>query len=266
MTEIFGFFCALIIGMTLGLIGGGGSILTIPVLVYIFGINPVLGTAYSLFVVGSSALIGSLTYFRKKMVDYKAAIVFALPSFIAVFFTRKYLLPSIPDHMSIIGFEISKGGFIMVFFSLIMFMASYSMIRGKKDDVEVEDENAPMDYFMIISQGIVVGVLTGLVGAGGGFLIIPAMVLFGKIPIKIAIGTSLLVIAANSLSVFFIVDTGQHSIDWFFLLSFTGLSIIGIFIGSYLNNFISGAKLKRGFGVFVLLMAIYIFSREIIFV
>lgn len=266
MTEILGYIGALLIGITLGLIGGGGSILTVPILVYILGISPVLATAYSLFVVGISSAVGTFTYVRKELVSYKTAIVFAIPSFIAVYLTRKFLMPAIPDQMALAGLEFSKNIFIMVFFSIIMLLAALSMIRKKKtqEEVQAEEEKEPdFNYLMILSEGAVVGVLTGLVGAGGGFLIIPALVLFAKLPMKMAVGTSLLIIAAKSL-IGFLGDVGQQPIDWTFLLLFSGFSIGGIFLGSYLNKFISGAKLKRGFGVFVLLMAVYILIKEIL--
>ncbi|MEQ8518719.1 MAG: sulfite exporter TauE/SafE family protein [Cytophagales bacterium] len=266
MTEILGYVGALLIGVTLGLIGGGGSILTVPILVYILGISPVLSTAYSLFVVGVSAAIGSFKYFQKGLVNYKTAIVFAIPSFIAVFLTRRFLLPSIPQQLTFFGdISFSKDLFIMVFFAIIMLFAAYSMIKNKpgaseQNGTETEPE---FNYFMILSEGAVVGVLTGLVGAGGGFLIIPALVIFAKIPMKIAVGTSLLIIAAKSL-IGFLGDIGQQNIDWNFLLLFTLISSLGILLGSFLNNFISGSKLKTGFGYFVLAMAIYIIFKELL--
>ncbi len=264
MIEIIGYLGALIIGITLGLIGGGGSILTVPILVYILGVSPVLSTAYSLFVVGVSSAIGSIRYFQNGLLSYKTAIVFAIPSFTAVFLTRRFLLPSIPQHLSILNLEFSKDLFIMVFFALIMLFAAVSMIRNKKEvSVVSEVQKEPeFSYFMIITEGLVVGVLTGLVGAGGGFLIIPALVIFAKIPMKMAVGTSLLIIAAKSL-IGFLGDIGQQEIDWVFLLIFTSISSIGIVIGSYLNHYISGKKLKAGFGYFVLMMAIYILFKEL---
>ncbi|QNL23108.1 sulfite exporter TauE/SafE family protein [Hyphobacterium sp. CCMP332] len=267
MIEILGYIGALLIGVTLGLIGGGGSILTVPILVYILGISPVLATAYSLFVVGVSAAIGSFKYFQKGLLNYKTAIVFAIPSFIAVFLTRRFLLPAIPLQLTVFGdISFSKDLFIMVFFAMIMLFAAYSMIKNKPAESgqnENENETEPeFNYFMILSEGAVVGVLTGLVGAGGGFLIIPALVIFAKIPMKMAVGTSLLIIAAKSL-IGFLGDIGQQNIDWNFLLLFTLVSSFGILLGSFLNNYISGRKLKTGFGYFVLVMAIYILFKEL---
>ncbi len=260
---LIGFAAAIIIGISLGLIGGGGSILTVPVLVYILEVDPVLATAYSLFVVGSTSLVGSFTYMQKKLVDYKTALVFAIPSFIAVFLTRKFLVPALPDPLfTITGLEISKNVGIMVFFAIIMLAASISMITGKK--CKDCDENEPVRFNipMIALEGSVVGVITGIVGAGGGFLIIPALVILARLPMKMAVGTSLLIIAAKSL-IGFLGDLGTQTIDWKMLLIFTGLSIIGIFIGSALSKKVNEKILKTGFGWFVLAMGIYIITKEL---
>ncbi len=263
IVVVLGFAAAVVIGVSLGLIGGGGSILTVPVLVYILGIDPVLATAYSLFVVGSTSLVGAGTYMKKGLVNYKTALVFAVPSFIAVFLTRKFLVPALPDPLFSIGEAlITKNIGIMVFFALIMLAASYSMIRGKKGESEGEEE-VKFNLPMIALEGSVVGVITGIVGAGGGFLIIPALVLLAKLPMKMAVGTSLLIIAAKSL-IGFLGDLSSQTIDWQLLLIFTGLSIFGIFIGSALSKKINEKVLKTGFGWFVLLMGIYIITKELL--
>lgn len=264
-TEVLGFSASILIGISLGLIGGGGSILTLPVLVYIMGINPVLSTAYSLFVVGTTSLAGSFNFMRKGLVNYKAALVFAVPSFAAVFLTRKYLVPMIPDSLFTLGgFEVTKSVSIMLFFALVMLAASYSMIKNDKSEPQEANANANSDYTLIGLEGVGVGFLSGVVGAGGGFLIIPAFVILAKLPMKIAVGTSLMVIAANSL-IGFASGISNAEIDWSFLVEFTSLSILGIFLGSFLSRFISGEKLKKSFGWFVLVMSIYIISKEIFF-
>lgn len=261
---IIGFGAAVLIGVSLGLIGGGGSILTVPVLVYILGVEPVLATAYSLFVVGSTSLVGSFTYMRKQLVDYKTAVVFAIPSFIAVFLTRKFLVPALPDPLfTIQGMELSKNTGIMVFFALIMLAASYSMIKGKKEVKEEDAQQVKFNFPLIALEGSLVGILTGIVGAGGGFLIIPALVLLARLPMKMAVGTSLLIIAAKSL-VGFLGDLGNQTIDWNMLISFTGLSIVGIFIGSALSKKVKDSALKKGFGWFVVVMAVYILAKELL--
>jgi uncharacterized membrane protein YfcA len=261
---IIGFASAILIGVSLGLIGGGGSILTVPVLVYVLGVNPVLATAYSLFVVGSTSLVGAATYMKKGLVNYKTALVFAIPSFIAVFLTRKFLVPALPDPLFTVGEAIiTKNIGIMVFFALIMLAASYSMITAKKCVDCDENEPVVFNFPMIALEGSVVGVITGIVGAGGGFLIIPALVLLAKLPMKLAVGTSLLIIAAKSL-IGFLGDLSTQTIDWQMLLIFTSLSIVGIFIGSALSKKINEKILKTGFGWFVLVMGIYIITKELL--
>mgnify|MGYP000474674703 CR=1 FL=1 len=260
--EYFGYFGAILIGLVLGLIGGGGSILTVPILVYIMAISPEKATAYSLFVVGTTALVGAIRNMQKKMIDYKTGIVFAIPAFIAVYLTRKFLLPIIPTEIISIGsFTLTKDLFIMIFFAIIMLVASISMIKGRKDSAG--EKNKKFNYPLIILEGLLVGVVTGLIGAGGGFLIIPALVLMAGLPMKKAVATSLLIIAIKSL-IGFIGDVQNMDIEWPFLLTFTGISVVGIFLGIYLNKFIDGKKLKKGFGYFVLIMGVYIILKETI--
>lgn len=272
MSEIFGYIASVLIGVSLGLIGGGGSILTVPVLVYLMGVSPVLSTAYSLFVVGTTSLVGAASCMKKKLIDYKTAVVFAVPSFIAVFLSRKFLVPAIPDPIfTFNNFIVTKDIGIMVFFAIIMLLASASMIRKKKklkteavaiQEEEEKEEAVIHNIPLIAAEGLIVGTLTGIVGAGGGFLIIPALVLLARLPMKIAVGTSLLIIAVKSL-IGFIGDIGTQQIDWQFLLIFTSLSVGGIFFGTWLNQLIHSDKLKKGFGWFVLIMAIYIIIKEL---
>jgi len=261
INQILGYFGALLIGVVLGLIGGGGSILTVPILVYFLFINPVTATAYSLFIVGVSALVGAIRNIQKGLVDFKTAIVFAIPAFIAVYATRKYLVPAIPEELFSIGtFVLTKNIAIMLFFALIMIVASISMIKNKR--IDSEEQTVSYNIPLIIIEGFVVGVLTGIVGAGGGFLIIPALVLLAKLPMKKAVATSLLIIAIKSL-IGFLGDVQNLEIEWMFLIKFTAISVIGIFLGIYLSNFINGKNLKKGFGWFVLIMAIYIVWKEL---
>lgn len=263
ITEIFGYVGALLIGLVLGLIGGGGSILTVPILVYALSLNPVIATAYSLFIVGTTSLVGAVRNMKKGMVDFKTAIIFAIPAFIAVYLTRAFLIPAIPEELFLVGdFVVTKNLAIMLFFAVIMLLASLSMIRNKNKETH-ENEVITYNYPLIIIEGLVVGTITGIVGAGGGFLIIPALVLLAKLPMKKAVATSLFIIAIKSL-IGFLGDVQTHYIDWSFLLSFTALSVLGIFIGIWLNQFIDGKKLKKAFGWFVLLMGIYIIYKELI--
>lgn len=265
-TEILGFGGALLIGITLGLIGGGGSILTVPILVYLLGISPVLSTAYSLFVVGSTSLVGAIRNMSKGLVEIKTAIVFMIPAFIAVYLTRRYAIPAIPDELfGVAGLLITKDLAIMVFFAIIMLAAAISMLRQAQckdcDEIAMQ-EDIKLNYGLVVLEGAVVGGLTGLVGAGGGFLIIPALVLMAKLPMKKAVATSLLIIAVKSL-IGFVGDVQNLSIDWAFLLPFTLISIFGIFVGIWLSKFINGSHLKKGFAWFVLLMAVYILVKEL---
>ncbi len=260
--EILGYAASVLMGLSLGLIGGGGSILTVPILVYLFGVDPVLATAYSLFVVGLTSLAGSYSHFRAGNVQLKTAIVFGLPSIASVYAVRKFIVPIIPDPAFHIGSQqVSKGTLLMVLFAILMLMASISMIRpGKQKEAE---SKAPHNYLIIFLEGLLVGGLTGLVGAGGGFLIIPALVLLAGLPMKQAVGTSLLIIALKSL-IGFTGDLGaRQPIDYGFMLLFSAFAIAGILLGSYLTRFISNEKLKPAFGWFVLVMGIYIIVKEI---
>ena len=263
--EILSLVLAGIVGISLGLIGSGGSILTVPILVYVMSVNPVLATAYSLFIVGTTALVGGVQSALQKKVDFKTVLIFGLPSIAAVYATRMWLVPIIPLELFSIGtLVITKPIAMMLLFATVMILASISMIRTGKSKVETS-ENAILkyNYPMILLEGVVVGLLTGLVGAGGGFLIIPALVLLARMPMKLAVGTSLFIIAAKSLIGFVGDLQGSEVVDWKMLGSFTGTAVMGIFIGIYLSKKISGNKLKKAFGWFVLVMGIYIIIKEI---
>ncbi len=261
---IIGYIASILIGIALGLIGGGGSILTVPVLVYLMGVDAVAATAFSLFIVGATSAVGSVQYFIKGLVNIKTAIVFGIPSIVAVFLTRAYLVPAIPKEiMSIGNFVITKSILMMLLFACLMIAASYSMIKKSKANAEENNKEQKFNYPVILIEGMVVGILTGLVGAGGGFLIIPALVILSKLPMKEAVGTSLVIIAAKSLIGFF-GEGAETIINWQIILSVTAFAVIGIFIGSYLSKKIDGAKLKPAFGWFVLVMGIYIILKETI--
>ena len=263
--EYIGYLASVLIGIALGLIGGGGSILTVPVLVYLFTVEPVLATAYSLFIVGLTSAVGSVGYFRKGLVNVKTAIVFGIPSIIAVFSTRAFIVPAIPKEVFSIGdFMVSKNLLLMLFFAVIMILASYSMIKKDKKNVEEKPGEQKFNYPLILVEGAVVGVITGLVGAGGGFLIIPALVILSKLPMKEAVGTSLVIIAAKSLIGFF-GEGGESTIDWQFLFIVSAFAIVGIFVGTALSKKINGEKLKPAFGWFVLVMGVYIIVKELFF-
>jgi uncharacterized protein len=256
--ELFGYFGALCIGLILGLTGGGGSILTVPILVYVMLLDPMIATAYSLFIVGTTSAFGALQNYQKGLVDLKNGFLFAIPSFIAVYLTRRFIVPLIPSTLIEEPFLVTKSDFLMVFFAIIMVLAAISMLKKKT----TTETTGNISVFTLLIQTFAIGIIIGLVGAGGGFLIIPSLVLFAKLPMKKAVGTSLFIIAMNSL-IGFLGDIQNISIDWKFLSSFTGLSIVGIFIGIYLNKFVNETQLKKGFAYFVLLMATFILVKEI---
>lgn len=261
----FGYLAAMFIGISLGLIGGGGSILTLPVLVYLFRIPPVLATSYSLLIVGSTSLIGAYRSYNKNQVDLRTTFLFGLSSIATVLLTRKFILPLIPEQLfHIAGFQVTRSIVTMVLFAALMLLAARSMISEKKcsqKEADVLTYNRP--YAKLLWYGAGIGLVTGLLGAGGGFLLIPALVMLVRLPMKKAVGTSLLIIALNSLAGF-LSDVGSYTTDWLLLLIITGIAIAGITIGSILSQKIPGDRLKKGFGWFVMGMSIYIILTEVI--
>lgn len=261
--EILGYLAAVIVGVSLGLIGGGGSILTVPILVYLFGTEASeYAPAYSLFIVGATSLVGSFQKYREGLTDIRTFLVFGIPAIITVYFTRHSLVPAIPDQIALGSFMLSKRLLIMGLFAILMLAASISMIRGGKVVESAEEKELKYNNPLILAEGLIVGVLTGLVGAGGGFLIIPALVKFSGLSMKKAVGTSLLIIAAKSLFGF-IGDAQRLEIEWSFLLIVTALAIAGILAGNLMSRKIAGNKLKAGFGWFVLIMGLLILIKEL---
>lgn len=261
--EYLGYFASIIIGISLGLIGGGGSILTIPILVYLFKIDPKLATSYSLFIVGLSAFFGGYNHFKMGNLKLKAALVFAIPSIFSLLVIREVIFPQIATTLfSIADFKVSRDFLIMVIFSLLMILASISMIFKPTNEMSIYTKT---NYFQLGGIGFIIGIVTGFLGAGGGFLIIPALLFFAKLSMKEAIGTSLLIIFLNS-SIGFVGDLMIGTqINYPFLLSIAAMALIGIIIGTQLSKRIDGSKLKPAFGWFVLIMGIYIIIREIFF-
>jgi len=263
MTEIIGYFASIGIGIILGLLGGGGSILAIPILVYLFHVDAVRASAYSLFIVGVTSFVGAIPKYRDHLVSIQTGILFGLPSIIAIFATRKWIIPAIPDVIfSAGGFSLSKRLLILGIFAVLMIAASWSLIRGRK---EVRRDDHEWRIPLLISEGLIIGSLTGLVGAGGGFLIIPALVWWTGLPFKTAVGTSLFIIGINAL-LGFMGDVLNYEMEWNFLLSLTGLAVLGIFIGNKLQKEISAQKLKKVFGWLILFTGIWILFHEVIFI
>lgn len=257
------------------MLGGGGSILALPIFVYIFGINPILATSYSLFVVGISSLFGTFKCYKTKLIEYKTILTFGLASIISVFLTRKYLIELIPENVNLAFFEVEKGKLILLLFSILMLSAGISLIRsrdkqnnkdvnlGIKSNIEqITKKPTKFKSFILIIQGIIDGVITGIVGAGGGFLIVPILVLINKMDVKLAIGTSLAIISLKTI-VGFIGSINQNSnFDYSFLITFTALALFGIFIGLRIGNNVDSEKLKKYFGYFVIICAIFIILKE----
>jgi hypothetical protein len=265
--EVAGYIIAVLIGLSLGLVGGGGSIITVPVLVYLLKVDPILATMYSLFVVGCCSLVGSVKAFKRQLVDVPVVFVFGSASMLSVFIARHHLVPLLPDYFFTIGpLVVTKAVFLMLLFGLLMLLTSLSMIRsGARTELTVVPaQDQPRKMLPLFLQGAGVGIVTGLLGAGGGFLIIPALVLFGKLPMKTAVGSSLTIMTFSSLFGFF-STMAQYTINWTQLLSFTAIAIGGIFIGTALSDRIPGSSLKKGFGWFVLAIAIIVLSRELFF-
>lgn len=261
--EIAGYIAALLIGISLGLIGGGGSILTIPVLVYLFHIEPSLATGYSLFIVGCSSLAGAYLNYRKGYINFHAAIYFGLTSIVTVILIRKFLLPAIPDHLFNAGsYVVTKSLAIMLLFALVMIVASLTMLK-KEPTVPAATSGNHHYLGKSILRGIETGILTGLLGAGGGFIIIPVLLFSFYLSMKEAIGTSLLIIAMNSLFGFG-GDLFHHQFHWPLLLLFTAIAVMGTFLGSQFNDKIPGEQLKKVFGWLILLMGVYIIFHELL--
>ncbi|WP_282142958.1 sulfite exporter TauE/SafE family protein [Cellulophaga baltica] len=261
ITHFFGYLGALLVGLILGLMGGGGSIFTIPILTYLFHISPTITTAYSLFVVGISASVGVLRNLKRGLIAYKTAVVFAIPAIVAVYFARKYVLAIIP--VEVVTFHeivVTKDMALMLFFAVVMLLSSVLMLQ--RNTLILHDKKPrENNYIKIVAAGFFIGLVTGIIGIGGGFLIIPILVFFLKIPMKKAVATSLFIIAIKSL-IGFLGDVSNLSINWTFLIPFTTLSILGIFLGIYLSSFVKGEKLKRYFGWMVLVMSVGVLWKE----
>ena len=264
--EIAGYIAAVLIGIVLGMMGGGGSILTVPVLVYLLYLDPITATSYSLFIVGVTSLTGGTKAYMKKQVDFKAVSEFGIPSIFSIFITRHFILPAIPERLFSVGtIDITRDMTLMIVFAFLMLTASAFMLfnsdEEKPGQTIVQERNSKI--LPLALWGLTIGLITGLLGAGGGFLIIPALVLFVKLPMKTAIGTSLVIIAINSIFGF-LFSLKQTPLDWKILLLFTGLAIVGIYFGSRFAEKIPGKTLKKWFGWFVIAMGVLIILKELV--
>lgn len=273
--HLLGYCLALGMGMTLGLIGAGGSILTVPILVYLFGLKPVVAMGYSLLIVASAAFVGALRYFRAGLVCVKTALLFALPAMVAVLLTRRYLVPNLPDT----AFFMPRDDYLMVFFALLMIVAAFLMLHPLRvtpldpphqdHGLHGKTSQAPCGFPLemtrlplLILGSASIGVLTGLVGAGGGFLIIPTLIALFGLPMKQAIGTSLTIITLNAFVGFKGDLLSGNTLDWLLLLKFVGITLLGMWLGSAIGHKIHSQKLKTFFGVFTLLLGIIVMGME----
>ncbi len=263
--TIAGYFCLMLTGITLGLFGAGGSILGVPILVYLLGVTPVAATGYSLVLVGTTALVGAFQYIRSGYAHPRMAVVFGAPAILGVYFARRVIFPAVPDPaFHIGGAAVAKGTLVMVVFALFMAIAAVKMIRsGKKTDPDEYRSHRYVPAGIIASLGLVAGVFTGFVGAGGGFLILPVLVLLGGLPMRMAIGTSLLIISAKSLIGFIGEVQVADAVDFLFIGSILVPPFIGIFIGTWLNRRAPAERLKLAFGWFLLLVGAAIVAREV---
>ncbi|MGV9011641.1 MAG: sulfite exporter TauE/SafE family protein [Flavobacteriales bacterium] len=260
--ELLGYAGAVLMGLSLGLLGGGGSILTVPILVYLFGQDPVTATGLSLFIVGTTSAAGIFSHHKQGNIEWRTAAVFGAASMVSVFITRRWLVPALPDPLIHIGaVEIGKGTAILGLFAIVMLLSAWSMIKGRKATAPETDAQRHLPSLLLI--GLLVGLLTGVLGAGGGFLIVPSLVLLAGVDMKRAIGTSLLLITVNSY-IGFLGDQHVHLADHAqILLPFLALAVLGIVLGTRLSKHMGSAKLRPAFGWFVLAMGTYIIVREL---
>ncbi len=238
---------ALLIGLVLGLLGSGGSILTVPVLVYLVGEPDKLAIAESLGIVTIISLVGAVPFAVKKLVNWRSVLLFGVPGMAGAYlgaFTSTFI----------------SGSAQLVLFAGVMLLAAVMMFRRKTPPVA--GSGTRHAAWKLMSEGVAVGVLTGLVGVGGGFLIVPALVLLAGLPMHMAVGTSLAIIALKSSSGFYkyvdvLADAGM-SIDWRLVLIFGSVGIAGSFIGRHVGARISQDKLKQAFGLFLVIMGVFI--------
>jgi uncharacterized protein len=253
---------ATLTGIVLGLLGGGGALLSIPVLVYLFHIEPQLATSYSLILIAVSASSGAYQNIRKKLVDYNAALYYGIPSVISVYVVRRWVMPNLPKVIFSIGnYSVDKNLFILIVLAVVMFIAAYKMITSKNADGDEKEHT--INHLHLAFFAVLIGAFLGLVGAGGGFLMVPALMYFANVHTKKAIGTSLVLVSVNSFIGFAGDLRSNVQIDWPFFFTFLFFSVTGVLIGHYLATYIHNNKLKRYFGWFILITAVFIIAKEV---
>ena len=252
--TLLGAGLALLVGFVLGLLGGGGSVLTVPILIYALHVPVKLAIATSLFVVGLVAFIGFITHVRQGNVALKVALAFT-PSAVIASYAAARISKYVPPHVQ------------LVLFALVGLAGSVMMLRGtfrkspQADEVPYEFEGSRRAIALLALGGIGVGILTGLIGVGGGFLIVPALVIIERLPMRLAIGTSLLVISLNAMAGF-AGYVGTVPIDWPLVAWFTGVAAVGSIIGTLLNKRVPQRHLRQVFGVLLIGVSLYVLYRR----
>ena len=262
---IVGLLASFFMGTVLSFLGAGGSILTLPILVYLFQIDIIQATTYSLLLVGLTAVFGCVASFKDKLIDFKTGIIFGIPSIIGVVLARKIVLPFLPDQILVGNFILEKSFMIMILFAVLMLVSSSLMIRDRKPVLsKTNNKNAYERNIIIILEGLIVGQLTGFVGAGGGFLIIPALVLLTGLSMNIAVATSLFIIAIKSLMGYLSDLIDGFQTDWMFVFYVCVFTLIGVFFGRILSKRVSDKQTKKLFGYMTLIISIIIIGEQII--
>lgn len=258
--ELFGYASLIGVGVLLGMMGSGGSILSVPILVYLFSLDVVVASSYALFTVGTTSLIGTVLKHRDRVVDLSTVLQFGLPSLLATFCTRKWIVCNLPDVLFMYGsVPITRRAILLSVFAMVIMISSTMVIRGSQSGAR-ESAASPNPLALILG-GLGVGVLSGLAGIGGGFLILPTIVLFAGLRFTAAVGSALPIIAMNSL-VGFVGGLSSHSVDWIFLISISTLAAFGIFLGDIFTSRFSPHILKRVFGWSAFLLGVWIMLEE----
>jgi uncharacterized membrane protein YfcA len=252
--EFLGYIALIFMGITLGLIGAGGSILTIPIMIYLFDIPIMLATSYSLIVVGLTALMASIGY--RNHILFKKSMLFLIPSVLGVFVMRYFMMPNLPH--SIGSLPIDKALLVL----LLLFIGFAGYFMSKNSLSYPENISKKNHHTKVIAISLILGIIMGLIGAGGGFLIIPTLVLFMGFKIKEAVATSLFIITINSF-IGFAADK-HHLLFWMNLIKYLPCALLGMIIGLYIAKFMRGEVLKKSFGYFIWMIGAAIITKEFI--
>ena len=260
---IVGAFISLLIGIVLGLVGGGGSILTVPLVHYLFGTSMLLATTYSLIVVSVASGVGTIQRLKSRQVDFKQGIIFVLPSMTVAFVIRRFILPAIPESFEVAGIQMSLELIISILLITVMlFTAIRTLISKRKPSIE------PASIVSILLYGVLTGLLSGFIGAGGGFIIVPILIRLGM-DIRKAVGTSMFIISIQSAvalsgDAFNAQIAAEGGIDWGLVSVITFFTVGGVLLGSYLQRYFSGKLLRRVFSLILITVAVGILIQKLI--